>query len=615
MKWLDRLGPLTKAIGKISGGVAVGQMVSFLAYPLLTRIFSDTDFGVLGVYSAIVAIVVTVSALRFDQAIPLPRDEARASALLVLSLIVTAAASLLSLATLLLFPQVLRLFSDSDMPDGLSLLVPIGVLLGGSFQAANMWAVRDKKYSAIAKTNMTRAVGTAGAQVAAGLAGLGPLGLVAGQALGSGVGTGTLLGRTFPLSTVRKLRLTDIREAASRYKKFALLGAPAALLNTTAVNLPPLLIGRLFSLSVVGLFSLTTKVLAVPVQLVGSAMTQVFYGEASRLSKSNPAELSRLVDRFVKRTLFLALAPALLLLFWAPDLFGFVFGESWRTAGEFAQPMSLYLVAQLVSAPVSGTFLVLERQGISVWLNALKLLLAFSSFAVPFWFGADPHTAIAVYSAAMATYYLTVVITVRLVLRSEIRRGAVKSRPRMLGPLARGYHVWTAPAQHETEKVEIRGYSIRQLSEEDLGDVEEARPSYGRTAAAYLRDGHAGFGAFGDTGLVALAWMYVNTTPQPQRVKGYFDVAPGEAYLHAAWTHPDHRRRGLQGALIDARICLAGGTDGVSTLAANIEPGLVASEASYRRRGFTQTSVVRAVSWLGRTLWAKRIPLKKGSSL
>jgi O-antigen/teichoic acid export membrane protein len=65
------------------------------------------------------------------------------------------------------------------------------------------------------------------------------------------------------------------------------------------------------------------------------------------------------------------------MLVFGPDLFGFVFGEQWRTAGEYAQILSVLLVFRFVVSPLSYVLLVYGRQRVAlVWQVVLVIVTA-----------------------------------------------------------------------------------------------------------------------------------------------------------------------------------------------------------------------------------------------
>ncbi|MBF6615098.1 MAG: oligosaccharide flippase family protein, partial [Candidimonas sp.] len=59
-------------------GAGLARIVGLLSIPILARIYSPEDFGVLALYTAFIAVVVPVMTLRYVQAIPLPKTDVMA---------------------------------------------------------------------------------------------------------------------------------------------------------------------------------------------------------------------------------------------------------------------------------------------------------------------------------------------------------------------------------------------------------------------------------------------------------------------------------------------------------------------------------------------------------
>src|SRR5450631_1051953 len=80
----SRRGALT-----IFGGTASGQALALVSAPVLSRLYSPSNFGVFTVLSSLIAIVGAVAALRFELAVPLPEKERDAQGLVALGLMST----------------------------------------------------------------------------------------------------------------------------------------------------------------------------------------------------------------------------------------------------------------------------------------------------------------------------------------------------------------------------------------------------------------------------------------------------------------------------------------------------------------------------------------------
>src|SRR5690606_32485593 len=70
------------------GGAAAAQALVFATRPVLTRLFTPDDFGVLTVFVTLVAVLGTVASGRYEDALMLPEDDGEAAHVLSLALLV-----------------------------------------------------------------------------------------------------------------------------------------------------------------------------------------------------------------------------------------------------------------------------------------------------------------------------------------------------------------------------------------------------------------------------------------------------------------------------------------------------------------------------------------------
>lgn len=418
-----KLGPLAKGVATLSGGVAAAQIIGFAVYPILTRHYSTEAFGLVAVYSALVAMIVTISSLRYEFAIPLPEDDQKAFNVAGLALYQNAATAVIFGVIFTIFPDGMRhLLGGRDVPNFVAYLVPFGVLLAGSYQVFSMWAVRKKDYKVLATTKITQQGTTSAIQLLGAF--LLPSGfvLVASGMLGSGVGITSISTRTIKGKGLKLPKVKAAAASAKKYWQFAVMGAPAALFNTISTESRALLMAALYSLSATGQFSLAMRAIAVPISLLSSSIERVFFGEISTLGKSQPRKIRHLVAKFTVRVLLLGSLPTAVLFIWGPWLFTFAFGEQWLLAGEFARWLSLYMLTTMVASPFTSIFLLFEKQHVSLFLYILKAALAVASFVVPHALGASALTAVKTYTILLSAFYILLGLSARLVLRQATTR-------------------------------------------------------------------------------------------------------------------------------------------------------------------------------------------------
>jgi O-antigen/teichoic acid export membrane protein len=235
-------GPGVRAV---LAGSAGGQAMLLLSTPVLTRLYSVAEFGVLTVFTALVGLLVPVAAGRMDAAVPLPRRDSDATCLAVIGLAATAgAATLAGLVLLLAGPWIGGLLG---VPAIAGQWAPLALALaaGGAYQVASAWLVRRRRYRALGVRDLAGGVGQAVCQVGLGLAGASAAGLTLGFGCGRLAGLVGLAGPTARRSEPRRaprprvawrdlrrgprVAWRDLRRTLVRYRRFPLVASWSAL--------------------------------------------------------------------------------------------------------------------------------------------------------------------------------------------------------------------------------------------------------------------------------------------------------------------------------------------------------------------------------------------------
>jgi len=167
---------------------------------------------------------------------------------------------------------------------------------------------------------------------------------------------------------------------ARRYRKFPLTDSWSGLLNSLSIQLPTMLLAMFFSQSVVGYYALGTRVIQLPMALIGSAIAQVFFQRASEARHEN--QLAPVVQATYKRLVGLGLYPIAVLGIVGQEAFTIIFGAQWSEAGVYAQIVSPWRLFVFVGSPMSTLFGVLERQETFLSFNIALLLVRVLSLSV-----------------------------------------------------------------------------------------------------------------------------------------------------------------------------------------------------------------------------------------
>lgn len=413
---LQRLGfgsAFGRRVAMIAGGTALGRAVVVLASPLLTRMYSPEDFGLLAVFSALLMLLGAVACLRYELAIPLPARERTAASLLVLCLVSTVLLCLLTAIAVWLFARPLAGWLNVPMLAPYLWLLPVGLLGVGCYQALSYWAIRRQAFRRIARTRMAQGVGQVVVQLGWGLAGGGPAGLLAGAVAGQAAGLTTLASAArHDRQAFSRLSLKSLRWAMRRYRRFPFLATGSALLNTAARVLPALLLAGMYGAQVAGWYALGQRVIRTPMQVLGTAVAQVYTGDAARLARQDRFALRSLILRLSARMLLVGGLPLGAIALGGPWMFEIAFGQGWGEAGRYVQVLAIAYLGQFVVAPIAQTLQILERQEIHLLWNGAQVTVVALIFSLGYWLAWTPWHLLAAYAAAMTLSYAVVFLLV-----------------------------------------------------------------------------------------------------------------------------------------------------------------------------------------------------------
>lgn len=382
-------------------GTAAGQAVVLAFAPLITRIYGPEAFGLQGTFLALISILGPAIALRYPLAIVIAEDEEEAAQLARMSLLIAFSLSCGLGLVLLIAVEPLRAALGAEELGGLVWLLPVALFAVAAQEVANYRAARATRFGLIARVKVLQAFGMNLARVLGGL-----VAPVAGVLLAvtsiAPFLEAMLLARgaprRHPAPPVRWYRLVSLMRT---HRDFPLYRAPTDVLHALAASTPVLVLSFLFTPAAAGFYVLARSAVSLPVNIVGSAVGNVYYARFAAMARKGEQLLPLIAKATLAHFLLLAV-PVLLISALFPTLFTFVFGDEWRLAGEFAQWMALWVGVGLVNGPSVRVLPVIGRQGFHLLFRLLFILCGLAGLMAGYMIKETPLAAVAGYSLAIA---------------------------------------------------------------------------------------------------------------------------------------------------------------------------------------------------------------------
>ena len=411
---------LFRNILKLISGEGIGRAIGFMAAPIVTRLYTSSDFGMLAVFASLCALFYPFCTFKYTVAIPLhPNEIVGVNALAACLLILPVNTVILAASLFLYHSQILSLFS-SEAIDSFWYFIPFAFLFSGLADALSYFSTRYRNFSVIAKvTVVQRAVGAL-TKIVLGLLHFNVVGLLIGNILAESGGL-TLYIRTYwrrLKDNASKVTTGRIRFVLKRYIEFPSYRLPSQILQNASGSIPVLYFAWQYGASVTGLISLAISMLSVPVGIVCTSVGKAFYGEIALLGRKNSPEIAALTGRIMIRLLAVSIIPFTLVICFGPWIFRTFFGHEWAQSGIYARYLCLYLVFRFVYSPISdGIFNVFEQQKLLFWLEVSRIVIVTLCLVISYFCSLSVANTIISYSLALTVQYILSIILVFHILR------------------------------------------------------------------------------------------------------------------------------------------------------------------------------------------------------
>ena len=343
-------------------GTTLAQLIAIIITPLLSRIYTTEDFGVLNIYMSITGILSVVATMRYEMAVILPKKDEDAVNVMALSFFITSLWSILSLIAVFLFGHLISEFIGNKKASGFEYFIPLVVLLLGFVQVLNFWSIRLKTFKQNAYSRISNTSVNNGLALGLGYALKGPFGLILGFYIAQFASFVILSRSIFKNFKHYKSQVSweKIKFNAKKYRNFPKVNTIHALIDSFQDNGIIFFMKNFFGMSVLGSYSFAFRLLKVPSGIISSAISQVFMEKATK-AVNNGESILPLIKRIYK-IVFLIGAPFFLLLFiFAADIFAFVFSENFRQAGVIAQILTPWLFLNFVANSASGVPVIFNK--------------------------------------------------------------------------------------------------------------------------------------------------------------------------------------------------------------------------------------------------------------
>lgn len=361
-----RISEGKKNVARISMGTLIGQCISFVSIPILTRIYGAEIIGIWTLFYSMSTIINSFSDLGLTNSIMLEGDESNLEKVYKVITTIVIFISIISGIIVAIYYYFMKSINLNVI--FIAFFISIAAFTLQQIQICYTWLNRKREYSVLMKNPIINNVTFSFIAIVLGVSGFKSYGYFIGWILGQII---TLIHmKRFLPKGMFNFNLNKFKEIIYINKNFLKYQLPTNIISNFKNQIPTIGIKAFFGAEILGYYSITVRIMQIPITLLASAIGRVFFQKASNM-KRNGERIGEFVYGNITKVMKIAIIPIICILV-AGDLIIVIFlGQDWKMAGDFIRILSFQNFL---------TFLMLSVQGIAIVLDKQKLAMISAIF-------------------------------------------------------------------------------------------------------------------------------------------------------------------------------------------------------------------------------------------
>lgn len=367
-----------RSIATLMSGTIIAQIISFLISPLMTRMYTEEQIGEYTLLLTVVTMFGSVICGRYDMAIVGEREEEGMFALVKLSFYITIILSFLVSIGYSIYFKI----SGSTQMSFLHVLIWtfVFLLLTGFLNILHSYNNRYREYKLMAAAGVTKEIGKAATLVGFGALKFGTIGLVISYVISAFAELFQQI-RKFKsnISKIKAVNAAELKSIAKKHKDQPLFSVPATFANSFSYSVLNIFINGLFGSVVLAYYSMSYRMLGIPLSLISVSTSKAFFEKAAREYDSTGC----FKKTFVQTSLFLvalAIPMTILLMLLAPWAFEVFFGKGWGVSGEYVRYLAPMFGVRLVVSTLTPSMIICGKQRIELIFQTLFIVCSCAAY-------------------------------------------------------------------------------------------------------------------------------------------------------------------------------------------------------------------------------------------
>lgn len=406
-----------KNVITLASGSIVAQIIMIICSPITTRLFTPEEIGVFTLITTGVTIFSPIISLRYEISIVSESELENALSLLQLSTILCGIFSFIVTIGYMLYFSI-SLNYDYN-PFLMSLIVFILIFITGIINILISFNNRMSQYQLITKLYIIRTGMQNIFMILFGVFKFGALGLMSSQVVGLLFGLKSQIGQLENFKNcLIKIDTSKLKYVAEKHKKQVIWSTPATLLNGLSYSSMNYFISFLFGEAVLGLYSISYRILGLPLSVVSTNISKVYFEKASK----EYSEIGNSRKTFFNTVIFsiiLAIPMGIVMYCFSPNVFKIIFGESWYQSGVIVSIMTPMVMIRFVASSVNVSTIISNKQNIDLFMQIILLIAALLVFGIAYLFQLNVNGYLKLANSVISFIYIIYIFVLYSCIKGE----------------------------------------------------------------------------------------------------------------------------------------------------------------------------------------------------
>ena len=364
----------------LTTGSFLGQIIAVLSAPIITRLYGVQDIGVHAYIISIVSMFTPIMNFRYDMAIVPESNEENIYPIIKLCVLVgIALSSIISLFILLYF----KMYKKMQGYTCEITVIMFFLLLSSAFiNILNSVNNRLGEYKVLTAVSVIRNCSQHIGGIFLGIFHCNFLGLLFPYLFGQCLGIKHQA--MFIIKNSKRIWGSDtdsIKIIMKKYKQLPMYSVPAMFANSFSYSSVTMFIEFLFDMTTVGYYSVSSRILGLPLSLISGNVAKIFFQESSR-EYNQKGHFDIALRKSLYILLFMTIPLSVVIYHIAPWACKTFFGDSWSKSADYVIILTPYFMCRFVGTALSPALIVCNKQRIELLVQFILLSTSILSYFI-----------------------------------------------------------------------------------------------------------------------------------------------------------------------------------------------------------------------------------------